>query len=198
ELQESRIASGGEIRAREVIYEIDLLASKRAGRLAVQVSQRQRRATGQWGKLKPLKLRPGRFDELDLEDDRTILSYLYGGAPDRSENGVLKGDTAATVYRYFIPQELSERLLPLMCRTGRVRLLGSNEKDWPPRPWDDGEPWELAVRLQPVDGDWKLSTAIVRDDETLPPAQIQLLTPGGLVLTSESIARLHDYHACGW
>ncbi|MGC1272290.1 MAG: SNF2-related protein [Planctomycetaceae bacterium] len=199
DLEENQIAAAGEAREREVFYEIDLAASKRASRLAVQVSQRQRRATGQWGKLKPLKLRPGRFDELDLDDDRTILSYLYGGAPDRSENGVLKGETAATVFRYFIPQELSERLLPLMCRTGRVRLLGSKEKSWTPLRWDDGEPWELAVRVDPADnGQWKLSTAIVRGDETLPSASVRLLTPGGLVLTEESIARLHDYHAFGW
>ena len=111
------------------------------------MSQRQRRATGQWGKLKPLKLRPGRFDELDLEDDRTILSFLYGGTPDRSENGAIKTETAATVYRYYIPQELSERLLPLMCGTGRLRYLGSKEKHWTPLTWDEGEPWELAVRV---------------------------------------------------
>lgn len=199
ELEEDRIARGDESREREVFYEVDLAASKRAGRLVVQVSQRQRRATGQWGKLKPLKLRPGRFDELDLEDDRTILSFLYGGAPDRSDSGVLKGETAATVYRYFIPQELSERLLPLICRTGRLRMLGSKEKNWTPLAWDDGEPWELAVRVDATEsGDWKLSTAILRGDETLPATAIRLLTPGGLVVTDEQIARLHDYHAFGW
>ncbi|HEX6986460.1 MAG TPA: SNF2-related protein, partial [Planctomycetaceae bacterium] len=199
ELEEGHRASAGEAREREVFYEIDLPASKRAAQLVVQVSQRQRRATGQWGKLKPLKLRPGRFDELDLEDDRTILSYLYGGAPDRSENGVVKGETAATVYRYFIPQELSERLLPLMCRTGRLRYLGEKEKHWTPLAWDAGEPFELAVRVdRSDDGDWKLSTAIVRGDETLPPEAVRLLVPGGLVLTDESIARLRDYHAFGW
>jgi superfamily II DNA or RNA helicase len=203
ELEENRTASSGEIREREVFYEIDLPASQKANRLVVQVSQRQRRATGQWGKLKPLKLRPGKFDELDLEDDRTILSYLYGGAPDRTEAGTVKGgETVPTVYRYYIPQELCERLLPLMCRTERLRYLGAKEKHWTPLRWDAGEPWELAVRVDREGNDdeagWKLTTAIVRGDETLPPEQVQLLVPGGLVLTEDTIARLHDYHAFGW
>jgi len=202
ELEEHRGASN-EPREREVFYEIDLPASKKANGLVVQVSQRQRRATGQWGKLKPLKLRPGKFDELDLEDDRTILSYLYGGAPDRTDAGTVKGgETAPTVFRYQVPQELCERLLPLMCRTERLRYLGAKEKSWTPLQWDDGEAWELAVRVEREgddgDGGWKLSTAIVRGDETLPPSQIELLVPGGLVLTEKSIARLHDYRAFGW
>ena len=199
DLEENRPSTAGEPREREVFYEIDVAASRRASRLVVQVSQRQRRASGQWGKLKPLKMRPGKFDELDLEDDRTILSYLYGGAPDRSEGGAIRTETAATIYRYYIPQELCERLLPLMCRTGRLRYLGEKEKHWTPLHWDENEPWELAVRVERSDdGDWKLSTAIVRADETLSQDSIRLLVPGGLVLTGESIARLRDYHAFGW
>lgn len=200
DLEEHRPATANEPREREVFYEIDLPASKRAGRLVVQVSQRQRRASGQWGKLKPLKMRPGKFDELDLEDDRTILSYLYGGTPDRSEGTAIKTETAATVYRYFIPQELSERLLPLICRTNRLRYLGAKEKHWTPLEWDNGDPWELAIRVEPTadESEWRLATSIVRGDDTLPPESIRLLVPGGLVLTEEKISRLRDYHAFGW
>ncbi len=200
DLEEHRPSTAGEPREREVFYEIDLQASKRAGRLVVQVSQRQRRASGQWGKLKPLKMRPGKFDELDLEDDRTILSYLYGGTPDRSEGIAIKTETAATVYRYFIPQELSERLLPLICRTNRLRYLGAKEKHWTPLEWDGGESWELAIRVEPTaeDSEWRLATSIVRGDETLPSESIRLLVPGGLVLTDDKISRLRDYHAFGW
>lgn len=201
DLEEHRVKAAGEPREREIFYEIDLPASRRANQLVIQVSQRQRRASGQWGKLKPLKLRPGKFDELDLEDDRTILSYLYGGAPDRSDGGAIKTETAPTVYRYFVPQELCERLLPLMTRTARLRYLGEKEKQWTPLKWDAGEPWELAVRVersQENDGEWKLATSIIRGEEVLPSDSIRLLVPGGLVLTEESISRLHDYHAFGW
>ncbi len=200
DLEENLPASVGEPREREVFYEIDLQASKRANRLVIQVSQRQRRASGQWGKLKPLKMRPGKFDELDLEDDRTILSYLYGGAPDRSEGAAIKTETAATVYRYFIPQELCERLLPLICRTNRLRYLGSKEKNWTPLQWDDSEPWELAVRVESTgdESEWRLATSIVRGDEVLRQESVQLLVPGGLVLTESTISRLRDYHAFGW
>lgn len=201
DLQEDQIRAGRQVAEREIFYEIDVAASRKAGQIVVQVSQRQRRASGQWGKLKPLKMRPGRFDELDLEDDRTILSYLYGGAPDRTDSGAIKGETAATVYRYVVPRDLGERLLPLMCRTERVRYLGAKEKQWTPLRWDDGEPWELAIQVRQCGeeaNDWVLATSILRGDESLPASEIELLVPGGLVLTSEVIARLHDYQAFGW
>ena len=149
ELDEHRSGAPGEPREREIFYEIDISASRKATQLVVQVSQRQRRSSGQWGKLKPLKMRPGRFDELDLDDDRTILAFLYGGTADRSEGGI-KGETAATVYRYYVPHELCLRLLPQMCQTGRLRYLGEKEKGWTPLSWDDAEPWELAVRVDPA------------------------------------------------
>ena len=53
----------------EIFYEIDIQASKQAEALIIQTSQRQRRANGEWGKLKPLKLRPGQFDHIVEEID---------------------------------------------------------------------------------------------------------------------------------
>ncbi|MGH7129303.1 MAG: helicase SNF2, partial [Planctomycetaceae bacterium] len=41
-------------REREIFYLIDAAQSREAGQLVLQTSQRQRRASGQWGKLKPL------------------------------------------------------------------------------------------------------------------------------------------------
>jgi hypothetical protein len=63
-------------REREIFYEIDLAQSRAVGQLVVQTSQRQRRGNGQWGKLKPFKLRPGRLDDVELSEDARILAYL--------------------------------------------------------------------------------------------------------------------------
>ena len=43
----------------EDVYEIDVEQSRETGSLVVQTSQRQRRANGQWGKVKPLKIKNG-------------------------------------------------------------------------------------------------------------------------------------------
>jgi hypothetical protein len=63
-------------RETEIFYEIDPVESRQVGQLVLQTAQRQRRASGQWGKLKPLKLRPGKLDEIEHSDDRQILAFI--------------------------------------------------------------------------------------------------------------------------
>ena len=129
-------------RQREIFYEIDVEQSRSVSQLVVETSQRQRRANGQWGKLKPLKLRPGCLDELDHEEDRQILAYLSGGTPERTNWYAQQAENQTPVYRYRVPQELCELILPLMCATGRVRFLNRTS---PSLQWDDGAAWELSM-----------------------------------------------------
>ena len=102
--EDSRKSAAG--REREIFYEIDVAASKDADRLIIQTSQRQRRASGHWGKLKPLKFRPGEFEELDHADDRSILAYLFGGTPERSNWYAQQSVSQTLVYRYRVAHEL--------------------------------------------------------------------------------------------
>ena len=124
----------------------------------MQTSQRERRANGQWGKLKPLKLRPGQLDDIEREEDRRILAYLSGGSPERTNWFAQQAQLQSSVYRYRIPYELCELILPLMCTTGHVRLIDSHKKSERGLVWDDGPKWELTVRLeQSASGDaWHL------------------------------------------
>src|SRR5579864_2588845 len=71
-------------REQEIFYEIDIDQSRAVGQIVLQTSHRQRRGNGQWGKLKPLRLRPGRVDDLLGADDARILAYLAGGTPERT------------------------------------------------------------------------------------------------------------------
>lgn len=187
-------------REREIFYEIDVSESRAVGQLVIQTAQRQRRANGQWGKLKPLKLRPGKLDEVEHEDDSKILAYLSGGTPERTNWHAQQAEIQTSVYRYRVPFELCELILPLMCRTGRVRYLNSNEHDAQTLAWDEGPPWELTMRVafHEEDQEWKLEGLLKREKETLPARNAVLLVPGGLVLTETTIARLMDYDAFEW
>jgi superfamily II DNA or RNA helicase len=187
-------------REREIFYEIDVSESRSVGQLVIQTAQRQRRANGQWGKLKPLKLRPGKLDEVEHEDDSKILAYLSGGTPERTNWHAQQAEIQTAVYRYRVPFELSELILPLMCRTGRVRYLNSHENDSQNLAWDNGPPWELTMRVtfHEEDQEWKLEGLLKREKETLPAKNAVLLVPGGLVLTETRIARLTDYDAFDW
>lgn len=187
-------------REREIYYEIDVEQSRQTGQLVIQTSQKQRRTNGQWGKLKTLKLRPGELGEIEREEDRRILAFLSGGVPERSNWNARQMEMQSSVDRYRVPCELAERILPTMCATGRLRYLHGREKESTGLAWDDGPPWELAVRLQQddTDGQWRLCGELHRNGETLSLNETRLLIPGGLVFTEERVARLHDFEAFDW
>ena len=138
-------------REQEVFYEIDVDQSRSIGQIVIQTSHRQRRGNGQWGKLKPLRLRPNRIDEAIDADDARILAYLSGGTPERGNWHAQQAEIQSAVHRFRIPHELCELIMPLMCATGRVRYLNSDERSNTPLTWDDGPAWELSLRLVPDD-----------------------------------------------
>jgi superfamily II DNA or RNA helicase len=138
-------------REQEIFYEIDVDQSRSVGQVVIQTSHRQRRGNGQWGKLKPLRLRPNRLDEALDADDARILAYLAGGTPERTNWHAQQAEIQSAVHRFRIPHELCELIMPLMCATGRVRYLNSDERSNVPLTWDDGPAWELSLRLVPDD-----------------------------------------------
>ncbi|ADG68129.1 SNF2-related protein [Planctopirus limnophila DSM 3776] len=185
---------------REVVYEVDPAASEEAECLILQTSQRQRRASGQWGKLKPLKLRPGRLEEIEDEEDRRILAHLVGGTPDRSSTTGMIGEMQAAAWRYRVPHDLTELLLPQICATGRIRFTDPEERMTEPLVWDGGEPWELCLALEFDQGQdlWKLRGFLRRGEESRGLETAQMLTPGGLVILDHHISLFNDFGAYAW
>ncbi|MDZ4684670.1 MAG: helicase SNF2, partial [Planctomycetaceae bacterium] len=199
-MQDSDGASSTSARERQIFYEIDAAASDEAGTLIIQTSQRQRRANGDWGKLKPLKLKPGRFEEIDDDEDRRILAHLIGGTPDRSNWSGQAGETWAAVHRYRVPYDLCQLLLPAICASGRVRLAGDEERATDILEWDAGEPWELTLSIEndATSGMWRLKGWLVRGEDRVPLPQPVLLVPGGLFVTATTICRFQDFDAFPW
>jgi superfamily II DNA or RNA helicase len=195
--EESTAALAG--RERQVFYEIDAAASEEAGLIIIQTSQRQRRANGEWGKLKPLKLRPGRFEEIDDDEDRRILAHLVGGTPDRTQaNGVGADNFAA--FRYRVPHDLCQLLLPAICATGRIRLLGEEERVTETLDWDGLGPWELclSIEFQAEPSVWKLRGYLTRDEARVSLKEPVLVVPGGLAISSNQIRAFQDFDAFPW
>lgn len=185
---------------REVYYELDVEQSREAEQLVIQTSQRQRRANGQWGKLKPLKLRPGQLDDIEHEDDRRILAYLAGGTPVRTNWYAQQAETQSLVHRYHVPHELAERILPLICETGRIRLMDRDARNAKPLAWDEQAPWELTLRVEQDEPEaaWRVVGVLRRGDEVQSLSDVEVIVPGGLVVTGSTISRLHDFDAFGW
>ncbi len=199
-MQEDDGNNGTAGRERQIIYEIDAAASEEADTLIIQTSQRQRRANGEWGKLKPLRLKPGKFDEIDDDEDRRILAHLIGGTPDRSNWSAQAGETWAAVHRYRVPFDLCQMLLPAICATGRLRLAGDEERLTDVLSWDDGGAWELSLSVipDPAGEKWRLHGALIRGEARLSIRDPLLLVPGGLFVTQATIAPFNDFDAFPW
>ena len=185
---------------RQIFYEIDLEASKEGDKLVIQASQRQRRSSGQWGKVKPLKIRPGALDQIEHEDDRVFLSYLAGAIPERTNWSTQQAELNAAAHRFHLPYELGTLILPDMCRSGRLAIAGVGDKAAQTLEWDEGPPWELTVKVKRnSDGSgWLVTGALVREDESMDLSEVPLSVPGGFVVTNDSISMLRDFGAAEW
>ncbi len=192
-------SESAESREREIFYEVDVEESLKSEMLVVQTSQRQIRASGQWGKLKPLKVRPGKLEEIEHQDDRQILAYLIGGTPDRSGWFAQQAEFQSALFRYRLPYELCTLLLPLMCKTDRLRFIGDEGKS-PALTWDEGPEWTLcmALREEGEQEKWKLNGELRRGDQVLPLTDVHVIVPGGLVIAGTTISRVDDFGAFDW
>ena len=199
-----RSKSSASEREREIFYEIDLVGAREAKQLVIQVSQRQRRANGQWGKLKPLKVRAGQLEEIELDDDRRILSYLFGSTAERNSWYAQQAEVQAAAHRYWVPVELARLVLPMMSKTGRMRLVDGDKVLADGLKWDGGHPWTLCLTVEPSENEetgatqYVLAGSVRRDDETLPTDELELMVPGGLAVSREWIAELDDFGANEW
>ncbi len=179
-------ATGSETRETEIFYEIDVQQSLLEKQLVIGLVQRQRRSSGSWGKLKPLRVRPNRFDEVALEEDRRLLASLLGGVAERSTWYAQQSELQSAANRFRVPFDLAELLLPAMCATGRVRFQEDSEEELSQRAivWDDGSPWELtaSVLFDEATQRWRLNGRWEREGESLPVRAAELVVPGGFVL----------------
>jgi superfamily II DNA or RNA helicase len=198
-LHSSLSAGDSAAREREIFYEIDEAASRERRQLVLQVVQRQRRSNGQWGKLKPLKLRADRLEEIEDEQDRRIVSQLVGVTPDRVQWQALPTETGA-IQRFYLAPDLALQVVPALCQTSRLQFVDRHGDRRSPLEWDSQTPWELGVDVVPDDSDthWQVVGRLHRDGQARPLVDARLLIPGGLVFFEDSVAAFRDFGTFGW
>ncbi|HSE25233.1 MAG TPA: SWIM zinc finger family protein, partial [Pyrinomonadaceae bacterium] len=131
---------------RQILYVIDPQASRAINNLRVEIGYRQRKVNGDWSKIKLERIPKNVIAALSDPDDREILSIIAG--VETGYYNVYSYDFTNIGTMVSIPGPLVERLLPLMCRTGRC-VLRSKEKpgEFVPVEWDDGPPWQFWMAL---------------------------------------------------
>jgi len=195
---QSRIFEAGNEnpRERQVFYEIDLTESRKQNQFVLMVMQQQRRTNGQWGKLKPLKVRSEQLSLMPSETDRQIMATLIGGIADRGNWFNQQADMQTSSHRFTLPTQLSRLLLPRLCETKRFRLQDADT----PLSWDQGPDWHMVMRVVQDDQDknWNVESLLERDNQRLNKSQIDLIVPGGYVVACNQIATVQDTGLTEW
>jgi superfamily II DNA or RNA helicase len=192
--ERDEVKSSGE---RELIYFIEGDDSLRPGQLRMQIAVRERKADGNWGKLKHKKF--GSLDIAQLSDgtDRRVLTMLLGASDDF---GYGHGFGAHSSQFALLPP-MWEIALPLMCSTGRCALRQSAiGEEFTALQWDDGAPWEFALRVAPVEGhkQYSVSGVLRRGEAEMALSHPKLLVAGGLVFYDDRVAPLTDFDVFVW
>jgi superfamily II DNA or RNA helicase len=185
---------------REFVYIINAGATLAQERLTIEVAQREKKINGEWGKLKTKKI--GLYEINDLADpsDRRILAMLFGSRPG-TEYGYSPYYSESVYPEFVVPRALWDVVLPLMCATARCLLRVSIlAKEHPAVHWDDGDAWELCLKVtrENSDGNYVVNGVLRRGEAVMELAKPVLLLAGGLVFWDSWVSRLNDHGAFGW
>jgi superfamily II DNA or RNA helicase len=159
---------------------------------------------GEWGKIRTTAFPTSRVAQLH-EPDRQVVALLMGGREPYSYSYASQYSGVSQRYKLFEP--LAQTLMPMMCKTGRCRLLVSNvsqaeayattRDEMLPLDWDDGEPWEFWLEVRRDESQLVTLGSLRRGGERMELSEPSLLTPA-LVFARGRAARLNDFEAFAW
>jgi len=182
----------------EVLYLIDIAASRTAKALVLSVETREPKKNGGWKMPRPLNLRRGSLSSLPSAGDQEILSIMMGGSR-------LSSYELSQVY---MPIPTVYQLPPLLARTVAAKIFGSgrcfylhakNDANPITLRWDEGEPWQFTLKMEELGQQgWQLQGRFRRSHESMELSAPLLTIPGGFLFTSETVAPLADDAAYTW
>jgi superfamily II DNA or RNA helicase len=194
---------------RQLLYVIDVATTNEGKGLYLEIFHRDLRKDGEWGRVKYSGLNRGLLTRLPDPDDRFILSMLLGasqsyGYSDYSYSYGYGGDYEMPRYRLLETQP--GILLPVICRTGRCYLrlqkpqhINQNDiSQWLPVAWDDGDPWQFRVAVEPAGDGYDVRGFLTRGAERMEVSEPVLLTDAGIFFTRERAMSYEHGDAFPW
>jgi superfamily II DNA or RNA helicase len=189
---------------RELFYIVDVSSTLLGSGLAISLACRDMKRNGEWGKIRTTAFPTSRVAQLH-EPDRQVVALLMGGREPYSYSYASQYSGVSQRYKLFEP--LAQTLMPMMCKTGRCRLLVSNvsqaeayattRDEMLPLDWDDGEPWEFWLEVRRDESQLVTLGSLRRGGERMELSEPSLLTPA-LVFARGRAARLNDFEAFAW
>lgn len=183
---------------RQILYVVDVTASVTAGCLVLSLASRDRKVDGTWTRPSPLNLKRSQIPQLPVPEDREILSTLAGCKQYYGYGYLDSYEMLPASCSVLHP--LSGMIMPMAIRTERCYLRGtSNPEDLTSLTWDDGLPWNFAIKMARRDSDgWAVTGFLVRGEQRMDLSAARLVTKGGLVFTATTAAPLAEDAAFDW
>ncbi len=180
----------------EILYAIDLAASKSGGTIVVELFSRTRKKNGEWSAHKGFKVTPAQAGSLPDPADAEAVAAMLGG----QEYFPYGYYSTSAVTRKALPAELALKLIPMIAATGRLRWRAdSYSQDLRPATWDPGDPWRLWLEVRQREGEqWSIEGSLRRGEERMDLSQPLLLLEGGLMVTAGQLARFDAAGAFPW
>ncbi len=198
EIAPARQAAGaGWPAARELLYIVDAATSEARGSLIVDLKTREPRLKGGWKKPAVPQITRARLATLPDPADRHILGLVTGAT--MSADWMSYGYYEAVTTGFRLRHPFAATVMPEIAGTGRCMLqLNPGGQDWLPLVWDDGEPWQLVLRLNREGKQaWALDGYLRRGGEEM-DLMAPVLISEGLVFTGEKVARLEAGAPMEW
>ncbi|MEQ1908200.1 MAG: DEAD/DEAH box helicase [Vicinamibacterales bacterium] len=177
----------------QLLYVIDLAASRQAGTLFVHLLRQEQRQNGEWGLPKAARLAVSQVAGLP-ETDRTILERLGGARPFSTPTWV-GAELASPVH---LTGTVARDLLPLMCQTGRCRLALTQIASVRPQDspvlaldWDENPDFACRLRItRDQDTESYSIVGVISDGRTdIPLSAVHLLLDDGLTIADTKALR---------
>jgi hypothetical protein len=197
EMEQKRSPAAAWPREFEILYVIDLAASKTSAAIVVELSSRTRKKNGEWSLSKPFKVTSAQAGSLpDTADAEAVVAML--GGEEYSPYGYYSSSASPT--RKTLPASLAMRLIPMIAATGRLRLrTDTASAELQPVAWDAGEPWRLWLEVRQREREqWSIEGSLRRGEERMELSRPLLLLESGLLVAPGRMARFDAVGAFAW
>jgi superfamily II DNA or RNA helicase len=179
----------------EIVYVIDVIASRTAGAIVLELHSRSRKKSGEWTVLKDFRIAPAQVSTLPDPVDAEVLAAVLGG---QEYYMYSYGSTSGGSTRKAIPYPLANRVIPLLAGTSRLLYRDGMRE---PRPviWEGEKTWKLWLQVRQDERDqWNITGSLRRGEERLELRDALLLVEGGFVLNNGRLAPLDDSGVFPW
>lgn len=170
---------------RRIVYLVHLTESASHRGLRVEVMTQRRDRDRAWDELKHFPYSLEAWCNAPDPVDRQLAEMLLGSSD-------AEGITTMPTGGFIVRPRAYRTTLRMLCDTGRTRLR-SNRPSLDARliSWDDGTPWQVAMRLdRPTPDGYQLVGELVREDTVRLLSEASWLHESGLVLFGETLSRL--------